>query len=175
MILRDYNKLNITFCGMMGSGKSIIGSKFAKIINFNFLDTDVLIEKKTGKSINNIFDNFGEAYFRELEEKYISKILLKKNYVISLGGGVMNNIRLRNIIKKKSFNIYLYVNNSILLKRLENSKKRPLINNTDIKKTLDELIKKREQHYKKADLKIKNCQTVNETINELKKKFYINE
>ena len=100
MILRDYNKLNITFCGMMGSGKSIIGSKFAKIINFNFLDTDAVIEKKTGKSISNIFDNFGEAYFRELEEKYISKILLKKNYVISLGGGVMNNIRLRNIIKK---------------------------------------------------------------------------
>ena len=44
MILRDYNKLNITFCGMMGSGKSIIGSKFAKIINFNFLDTDAVIE-----------------------------------------------------------------------------------------------------------------------------------
>ena len=49
MILRDYNKLNITFCGMMGSGKSIIGSKFAKIINFNFLDTDALIEKKNWK------------------------------------------------------------------------------------------------------------------------------
>ena len=175
MILSDYNKLNITFCGMMGSGKSIIGSKFAKIINFNFLDTDALIEKKTGKSINNIFDNYGEAYFRELEEKYISKILLKKNYVISLGGGVMNNIRLRNIIKKKSFNIYLYVNNSILLKRLENSNKRPLIKNTDTQKKLDELIKKREKYYKKADLEIKNCQTVKETINELKKKFYIYE
>ena len=175
MILRDYNKLNITFCGMMGSGKSIIGSKFAKLINFKFLDTDTLIEKKTGKSINTIFDNFGEAYFRELEEKYISEILLKKNYVISLGGGVMNNNRLRNIIKKKSLNIYLYVNNSILLKRLETSKKRPLIKNNDIKKTLDELIKEREQYYKKADLQIKNCQTVNEAINQLKNKFYINE
>ena len=73
MILRDYNKLNITFCGMMGSGKSIIGSKLAKIIKFDFIDTDVLIEKKTGKSINQIFDNFGEPYFRDLEEKYISK------------------------------------------------------------------------------------------------------
>ena len=62
---------------MMGSGKSIIGSKFAKIIKFDFIDTDALIEEKTGKSINQIFDNFGEAYFRELEEKYISKILLK--------------------------------------------------------------------------------------------------
>jgi len=175
MILTDYNKLNITFCGMMGSGKSIIGSKFAKLINFNFLDTDALIEKKTGKSINNIFDNYGEAYFRELEEKYISNILLKKNYVISLGGGVMNNIRLRNIIKKKSFNIYLYVNNSILLKRLANSNKRPLIKNTDMQEKLDELIKKREKYYKKADLTIKNCQTINETINELINKFYINE
>ena len=175
MIFSDYNKINITFCGMMGSGKSIIGSKFAKIINFNFLDTDALIEKKTGKSINDIFNNFGEAHFRVLEEKYISKILLKKNYVISLGGGVMNNFRLRDIIKKNSFNIYLCVNNKILLKRLETSKKRPLIKNTNIKKKLDELLKKREQYYKKADLKIKNCETINETINELKKRFYINE
>ena len=175
MIFSDYNKINITFCGMMGSGKSIIGSKFAKIINFNFLDTDALIEKKTGKSINDIFNNFGEAHFRVLEEKYISKILLKKNYVISLGGGVMNNFRLRDIIKKNSFNIYLCVNNKILLKRLETSKKRPLIKNTNIKKKLDELLKKREQYYKKADLKIKNCETINETVNELKKRFYINE
>ena len=52
MILSNYNKLNITFCGMMGSGKSIIGSKFAKIIKFNFIDTDDLIEKKTGKSVS---------------------------------------------------------------------------------------------------------------------------
>ena len=46
MILSKYNKLNITFCGMMGSGKSIIGSKFAKIIKFDFIDTDALIEEK---------------------------------------------------------------------------------------------------------------------------------
>ena len=171
----DLNKKNIVLVGMMGSGKSIIGSKFAKIINFNFLDTDALIEKKTGKSINDIFNNFGEAYFRGLEEKYISKILIKKNYVISLGGGVMNNHRLRDIINKNSFNIYLSVNNNILLKRLETSKKRPLIKNTNIKKTLNELFKQREQYYKKADLKIKNCETINETINKLKKIFNINE
>ena len=175
MIFSDYNKLNITFCGMMGSGKSIIGKKFAKIIDFNFLDTDSFIEEKTGKSINHIFNNFGEAYFRGLEEKYISKILLKKNYVISLGGGVMNNLKLRDLIKKNSFNIYLCVNNRILIKRLENSKKRPLIKNTNIKKKLDDLLKQREEYYKKADLKIKNCETINETINELKKRFDINE
>ena len=68
MILSKYNKLNITFCGMMGSGKSIIGSKFAKIIKFDFIDTDALIEEKTGKSINQIFDNFGRRWnFNEIK------------------------------------------------------------------------------------------------------------
>ena len=175
MILSNYNKLNITFCGMMGSGKSIIGSKFAKIIKFDFIDTDILIEEKTGKSINQIFDNFGEAYFRELEEKYISEILLKKNYVISLGGGVMNNVNLRKILKQNSFNIYLCVSNSELEKRLENSNKRPLIKNKNIKNILEELLKKREKYYNKADLKIENANSIDQTINELKKILDVNE
>ncbi len=175
MILSNYNKLNITFCGMMGSGKSIIGSKFAKIIKFNFIDTDALIEEQTGKSIDQIFDNFGEAYFRELEERYISKILFKKNYVISLGGGVMNNVNLRKILKQNSFNIYLCVSNSELVKRLENSNKRPLIKNKNIQNILQELLKKREKYYNKADLKIENAKSVNHTINELKKILDVNE
>ena len=147
MIFSDYNKLNITFCGMMGSGKSIIGKKFAKIIDFDFLDTDSLIEKKTGKSINEIFSESGEIFFREIEEEYISKILFKKDYVLSLGGGVMNNSKIRKIIKKNSFNIYLEVEINILSKRLQSSKNRPLINNKNINEKLKELIKKRKNFY----------------------------
>ena len=173
MIFSDYNKLNITFCGMMGSGKSLIGKKFAKIIDFNFLDTDSFIEKKTGKSINQIFSESGEILFRELEEKYISKILYKKNYVFSLGGGVMNNVNLRNIIKKKSYNIYLEVEINLLSKRLESSKNRPLINNINIKKKLNELITERENYYKEADLIINNDKKISDTINELKNNFQI--
>ena len=173
MILSINNKLNITFCGMMGSGKSIIGSKFAKIINYNFLDTDNLIVKKTGKSISQIFSESGESYFRELEEKYISKLLFRENYVFSLGGGVMNNLKLRKIIKKNSFNIYLKVNNNALIKRLANAKTRPLIKNTNIEKKLNELIKNREDFYKKADLIIKNDQTITDAINEIKKRLKI--
>jgi shikimate kinase len=173
MIFSDYNKLNITFCGMMGSGKSLIGKKFAKIIDFNFLDTDSFIEKKTGKSINQIFSESGEIFFRELEENYISKILHKKNYVFSLGGGVMNNINLRNIIKKNSYNIYLEVEINILSKRLGSSRNRPLINNINIKKKLNELITERENYYKEANLIIKNDKKISDTINELKNNFQI--
>ncbi len=175
MILANYNKVNITFCGMMGSGKSIVGSKFAKIINFKYLDTDSFIEEKTGKSINEIFNNHGEAVFREFEEKYVSKILYKKNYVFSLGGGVMNNLKLRKIIKKNSFNIYLEVKNSVLIKRLENSKKRPLIQNTNIQKKIKQLIEERRGFYEKADLIIENDRTVTDTIKMLKNELKIYE
>ena len=175
MILSNYNKLNITFCGMMGSGKSIVGSRLAKIINFHFIDTDALIEKKTGKSINQIFSESGEICFRELEEKFISKILIKENYVFALGGGVMNNLKLRKIIKKNSFNIYLKVNNNILIKRLKYSKKRPLIKNTNIKNKLEELIIDREKYYNKADLTIQNNNTISDTINKIKKKLKIHD
>ena len=173
MIFSDYNKLNITFCGMMGSGKSLIGKKFAKIIDFNFLDTDSFIEKKTGKSISQIFTESGENFFRELEENYISKILEKKNYVFSLGGGVMNNLNLRNIIKRNSYNIYLEVEINILSKRLESSKNRPLINDKNIKDKLNELMNKRKNFYKEADLTIKNEKKISDTINALKNNFQI--
>ena len=72
MIFSDYNKLNITFCGMMGAVKSLIGRKFAKIINYNFLDTDSLIEKKTGKSINQIFNDSGWHFNNILTPEDIS-------------------------------------------------------------------------------------------------------
>ena len=173
MIFSDYNKLNITFCGMMGSGKSIIGKKFAKIIDFKFLDTDSFIEKKTGKTINQIFSESGEDFFRELEEIYITKILKKKNYVFSLGGGVMNNLNLRKIIKRNSCNIYLEVDINILSKRLDSSRNRPLINNTNIKKKLKELLEERQKFYKQADLTIKNDKKIFDTINELKNNFQI--
>ena len=173
MLLNTYKKLNITFCGMMGSGKSVIGKKFAKTINFDFIDTDKLIEEKTGKLINEIFNEFGEDYFRTLEEEIISKILNKKNHVFSLGGGVMINKKLRSIIKKNSFNIYLQVEIDTLSKRLASSNNRPLINKKDIKEKLLELMNKRKKFYEQANLIISNKDKVSDTIYELKKYFKI--
>lgn len=158
------NKINLTLCGMMGSGKSIVGKLLARKINFNFIDTDKFIEKKIGKSINKIFSEDGEGYFRELEEKTIINILKKKKYVISLGGGAILNKRIRNVIKNNSYNIYLKVSIDILTKRLENSKNRPLIKNKDINKVLIDLIKKREKFYKKSELIIKNETNINDIV-----------
>ena len=119
MFLIANNKINITLCGMMGSGKSVVGKLLAKKIRFDFYDTDKLIEKKTNKSIRKIFEDSVEQYFRKLEEDIIIDILKRKNSIISLGGGAISNQNIRSVINQNSFNIYLKVAIDILISRLK--------------------------------------------------------
>ncbi len=164
-------KSNITFCGMMGSGKSSIGKIIAKKINYEFIDIDRLIEKKEKKSISKIFRENGEKYFRILEEKTTVDILQQVNVVISLGGGAITNSKIRNSIKKNSYNIYLNTSIDILSKRLKYSKSRPLIKKKDLIQTLTKLIEDREKFYLEADFVIKNEISINHTISKIMKKI----
>jgi len=150
------NKLNISLCGMMGSGKSAIGKILANKLDYNFIDVDKMIEIDARKTIKKIFEEDGEKYFRDLEEKITINILENKETIISLGGGAIINKKIRNSIKKNSYNIYLSVDVDILTKRLQNSKTRPLLYKKDLKKELINLISIREKFYRKADLVIKN-------------------
>tara|TARA_B100000768_G_scaffold133130_1_gene123892 strand:+ start:232 stop:744 length:513 start_codon:yes stop_codon:yes gene_type:complete len=146
---------NIVFLGMMGSGKSSIGSLFSKKLNIKFIDIDYLIEKYAGMTISEIFENNGEEYFRNLEEKITLKSLKNKKSVISLGGGGFINSKIRNDILSNHFSFWLDWDTSVLLKRIKNSKKRPLVfNSTD--KEIKEIIKRRIKIYSKAQFKI-NC------------------
>jgi len=171
MFLSINNKSNITLCGMMGSGKSVIGKIIAKKINYNFVDIDELIEKKTNKSINKIFKENGEKYFRNLEEKLTIDILKNEKNIVSLGGGAIKNKNIRNSIKKNSYNIYLKVSIDILKKRLKNSNKRPLIDKSDIQNILIDLMETREKFYQNADLIIKNEKSIIDTIENIIKKI----
>ena len=85
--LSEINKKNICIMGLMGSGKSIIGRDLSKYLNLNFYDIDKEIELKTKKKINEIFEEEGELYFRDIEEKVCIEILTNYNCVISLVGG----------------------------------------------------------------------------------------
>ena len=169
--IEKLNKKNICFTGMMGAGKSVIGRQFAKIINYDFVDTDSLIEKKSGKKINNIFEIYGEDYFRKYEEKIILDVLKLKNVVISLGGGSILNKSIRKVMLKNSFTIYLEVNIDVLNNRLKNSKKRPLLQNQNVKKKLQSLLNDRKKYYNKANLVINNSINKTYIIKELKNHF----
>ncbi len=161
------SKENIVFLGMMGSGKSSLGSLISKKLNLDFYDTDNVIEKKTGMKISKIFKEKGEFFFRRVEEKISLEILKKDNIVIALGGGAFLNKKIMEEILKNHLSFWLKWNDKVLIQRIKNSQKRPLAFNLDDNE-LTNLIKKRSKIYSKAKFKI-NCNslTKNQIVNKI--------
>mgnify|MGYP001159656779 FL=1 len=143
------SKENLVFLGMMGSGKSSIGSLVAKKLKLDFIDVDKEIEKELGLTISKIFETKGEDYFRKYEEKITLKILKLNAVVVSLGGGAFVNKIIRKEILKNHISFWLNWDNKILVNRIKNSKKRPLAFNSTENELID-LIKKRSNIYSKA-------------------------
>jgi shikimate kinase/shikimate kinase/3-dehydroquinate synthase len=148
------SKENLVFLGMMGSGKSSIGSMIAKKLKLDFVDIDKEVENELGMSIRKIFETKGENYFRKFEEKVTLKKLKLNTTVISLGGGAFTNKDIRKEVIKNHLSFWLNWNYEILLNRIKNSKKRPIAFNATDNELID-LIKKRSNIYSKALYEIK--------------------
>ena len=168
------SKKNLIFLGMMGAGKSSIGNLVSKKLNLKFVDMDNLIEGITRMSISNIFKEKGEIYFRNLEEKITLKTLKNDSTVVALGGGGFINEKIRKESVTNHFSFWLNWDDSVLLKRIKNSKKRPLAyNSTDHE--IKQLIKKRSKIYSKAKFKIDcNKRTKTEIVKEIIKIYEAN-
>ena len=156
-------KKNLILTGMMGVGKSTIGKSLSKRLKMKFIDTDKLIEKQENMNINEIFEKKGEKYFRDVEKKLILSSIEKNNKIIALGGGAFMISTVRNSILKKSVSFWLDLDISKLIKRLKISKKRPLLNNTNLEKTVKEIYSKRKSTYSLANFKI-NCNEESKTV-----------
>ena len=148
-------KKNLVLTGMMGVGKSTIGKNLARKLSFSFIDIDKLIEDHEGCEIYKIFKNKSENYFRNLESKITLQELNKKNLVISLGGGAFLNYSIRKAVKNKAISFWLDVNSSILIKRLKNTKKRPLLVGKNLSETINKIYLERKRTYSEANFKIK--------------------
>ena len=148
------SKENLVFLGMMGSGKSTIGSLVAKRLKLDFIDIDKEIEKDFGETIQKIFETKGEGFFRKLEEKTTLKKLKLNSVVISLGGGAFENKNIRKEVINNNISFWLSWDNQILLNRIKNSKKRPIAFSSSENELID-LIKKRSNIYSKASYEIK--------------------
>jgi shikimate kinase len=155
--LPQFDKIFLT--GFMGSGKSTHGKKLASELRYRFIDLDSYIEKKEGRSVQEIFAGDGESIFREKETQYLEEILKDPNpFVVSLGGGTVcfhDNI---NKVISSGLLIYIKMSPEALCSRLVNSvKDRPLLKNKDPENLLEyikETLIHREQFYKKAHLTI---------------------
>ena len=159
--LQSFEKKIIVIIGHMGSGKSTIGKILARNLNWNYFDSDKEIERRQKNSIKNIFQTHGENFFRKEEEVVIKNLINITYSVISLGGGSITIKNIRKILKKKAISIFLKVDIDVLIERLSNTKKRPLLINTDIKNKIVSLDAERSKFYNKADIIIKNSDNLN--------------
>ena len=172
LTLNVIKKKNICIMGLMGSGKSIIGKDLSTYLNLKFYDTDKEIEIMTNKSISTIFEEKGELYFRDIEEKVCIELLGKDNCVISLGGGSIINKRVRKLIKNNSYSIYLKVGLSNLVSRLKSSNKRPILEKKlDKREILLNLYNKRRKFYEKADFIVDNNNNKFQALKKIKSKL----
>ena len=155
---------------MMGVGKSTIGKNLADRLSFNFIDIDKLIEEKEGCSINLIFKNKSEGYFRKIENKITLGVLKKNKAVISLGGGAFLNKSIRRAVKESSISFWLDVDIDELIKRLNKTKKRPLLLTKNLKDEVNKIYLERKKNYSEADFRVKcNFMKPEEIVNKILK------
>ena len=140
-----------TIIGMMGAGKSKLGYIVSKSLNVNFYDIDDLIEKDLNTSIKELFKSHGEAYFRRVEEAKIKIVInnaISRNEkaIVSIGGGAFDNQHSRELLLKNTKVIWLNVPTDILIKRIGDGSKRPMIKG-NIEKSITEILSKRVKYY----------------------------
>tara|TARA_B110000967_G_scaffold20424_1_gene19041 strand:- start:5468 stop:5977 length:510 start_codon:yes stop_codon:yes gene_type:complete len=149
-------KKNLALTGMMGVGKSTIGSTLSKRLLMQFADVDKIIENKLKMTVNEIFNVNGESFFRKQEEQITLQEAKKNNTVISLGGGAFVNTKIRKEILRNTKSFWLDLDLELIEKRLINSQKRPLLDGNNLTKTLEKIYNERKKTYSMADHKI-NC------------------
>ncbi len=149
----------IYLTGFMASGKSTYGRILANVLGWKFYDLDKLIEKREGKEIVDIFKEYGEQYFRELETKVLKEISDSENIVVALGGGTIVNDDNLTICKDSGVTIYLKCSVNTIFHRIRRKTTRPLFRdlimqgkNKEIKEKITSMLAEREKYYKKADL-----------------------
>ncbi len=146
----------VVLVGMMGVGKSSIGRKLARKLGVGFADADDEIEAAAGMKIAEIFERFGEGYFRDGERRVIARLIDGIPKVIATGGGAFINEETRSLISEKAISIWLDAELAVLVERVSRRSHRPLLHNRDAREVLSELGAVRNPIYAQADIHIRS-------------------
>ena len=160
----------IVLVGIMGSGKTSIGTRLAKKLGASFFDIDQEIEKAVGCTIEDIFKYAGEDFFRKKENEVIRAVLENPLSIISTGGGTFLDEDIRALIKEQAVSIWLKADYNSLIDRLSRGKSRPILENGNKAELLKQLIDERYPVYQLADICVNSndgphSSIVNEILN----------
>ncbi len=155
---------SIVMVGLMGCGKSAVGRRLAAKLGLPFLDADEEIEKAAGKSIEDIFAEHGEAYFRDGERKVIARLLRSGPQVLATGGGAFMSEETRQAIAESAISVWLKADLPILMRRVAKRDNRPLLKTKDPEAVMRELMDTRYPVYGKADITVESLDVPHEAI-----------
>jgi shikimate kinase len=169
----EVRKKHIFLIGFMGSGKTSNGKLLSKQLNFDFLDTDRHIEEEENRSIQEIFDTNGEAYFRGLERQLLEKIcFIEKPTVISTGGGMPIYLENIHLMLEHGWVVFLNISLGKLYYRLKNDKKRPLLQSEEqLYELISNKLKERMPIYSQADIVVDAGMRKTEILEQLLEKL----
>ena len=148
--------MKISLIGFMATGKSTVGKLLSQKMGLKFLETDQLIELSEDKSIPQIFAQYGENYFRQLEKEILNEIIKKRDsFVLSTGGGIVLARENRSLLKQETIPFLLQADPETIYQRTKNEENRPLLAQPDPKKTIETLLAQRAEYYNQFKPKIK--------------------
>ena len=156
----------------MGVGKSTVGGRLARVLNYSFFDSDEAIEKRVGKTIPEIFADEGEAAFRQYEREFIDFGHPTEGCVVSCGGGLVVQEGMTERLKSKGVVICLFASTESILKRTQRSENRPLLSVDDPEARIRELLAEREPIYMSAGICISTeGRSISEIVRHLQRTY----
>ncbi|MDE3060433.1 MAG: shikimate kinase [Pseudomonadota bacterium] len=154
----------VVLVGLMGAGKSTVGRRLAAQLALPFVDSDNEIVEAAGCSIADIFEIYGEAIFRDLEQRVMLRLLSGGPQVIATGGGAFMSPPIRSAIREKAISVWLKAGLETLLDRVSRRDHRPLLKSGDKSATLSRLMDERYPVYAEADITIDSNAGPHETV-----------
>ncbi len=163
----------LVLIGMMGAGKTTIGRRLAERLEAEFVDADREIEAAAGRSIPEIFEEFGEAHFRDGERRVIARLLEAEPFILATGGGAFMDEETRALIATQATSLWLRADLDLLWARVSKRSHRPLLHTENPRQTLADLVERRYPVYAQADLVVDSLDgpkddTVNACIDALR-------
>jgi shikimate kinase len=145
---------NVALTGFMAVGKSAVGRILARRLRRRFVDLDKVIEKAERMTVPEIFSHKGEPYFRQAEREALAKTLRQNGQVIATGGGVVLDKNNLQLLRERTFLICLTASPEVIKRRAGSGRDRPLLEETDVRKRIQELLKQRAGSYAQAHLSV---------------------